>query len=849
MKHPVYWFLISSSLFASSSLCFADAKEETLSPADSYNGKTAGNQEFKPKTTTESNGITYTCVGNVCIAYAGLSGDGLSSSCFSDSSGNLSFIGNGYTLCFDNITTTASNPGAINVSSDGKTLNVSGFSLFSCAHCPPGTTGYGAIQTKGVSTFSGNNKLIFDNNCSTGEGGAIKCATGSNAELKLEGNSYVVFSGNSSQKKGGAIFTKKLTITADGPTLFSNNSVSNGSSPKGGAICLDDSGSECSLTANLGDITFDGNKIITTSDGSSTVKRNSIDLGSGGKFTKLSAKEGFGIFFYDPIADTGNNSEEIELNKTESSTHYTGKIVFSGEKLSEEEKQVADNLQSYFKQPLKISAGSLVLKDGVTLEAKKVTQEEGSNVVMDLGTTLQTPSSEGDTITLTNLDINVASLGGGGSAPDPAKVETKNSSKTVTINAVNLVDTDGNAYEYPILAASRPFTAIVATGTSPVTIPDSNPTNYIPPTHYGYQGNWTLAWAPGGTGNTQTATLTWEQTGYSPNPERVGSLVPNTLWGSFSDIRAIQNLMDVSVNGADYSRGFWVSGLANFLNKSGSDTKRKFRHHSAGYALGVYAQTPSEDIFSAAFCQLFGKDKDYFVSKNSSNVYAGSLYYQHISYWNAWQNLLQSTIGAEAPLVLNAQLTYCHASNNMKTNMTNTYVPKNVTISEIKGDWGNDCFGVEFGATAPIETASVLFDMYSPFLKLQLVHAHQDDFKENNSAEGRYFESSNLTNLSMPMGVKLERFSHADTASYNLTLAYAPDIVRSNPDCTASLLVSPTSAVWVTKANNLARHAFILKAGNYLALSQNMELFSQFGFELRGSCRTYNIDLGSKIQF
>ncbi|EPP33671.1 polymorphic outer membrane protein G family, partial [Chlamydia psittaci C6/98] len=33
---------------------------------------------------------------------------------------------------------------------------------------------------------------------------------------------------------------------------------------------------------------------------------------------------------------------------------------------------------------------------------------------MDLGTTLQTPSSGGEAIDLTNLDINIASLGGGG---------------------------------------------------------------------------------------------------------------------------------------------------------------------------------------------------------------------------------------------------------------------------------------------------------------------------------------------------------------------------------------------------------------------------------------------------
>ncbi|WP_041460212.1 polymorphic outer membrane protein middle domain-containing protein [Chlamydia psittaci] len=411
MKHPVYWFLISSSLIASNSLCFAEADQKTLTPAHSYNGIT-NSKPFQPLSTSNSNGTIYTCTGNVCITYAGLGDTGLSSSCFADTAGDLSFIGNGYTLCFDNITTTASNPGAINVSGSDKTLNVSGFSLFSCAYCPPGTTGYGAIKSAGNTTIKDNASLVFHKNCSTADGGVIYCkASSSTAELKMENNKNLVFSENSSNTKGGAIFTQKLTITSGGPTLFSNNSVSHASAPKGGAICLDDTSSECSLTANLGDITFDGNKIITTSG--STIKRNAIDLGTSGKFTKLNAKDGFGIFFYDPIANTGDTVTEIELNKTDSST-YTGKIVFSGERLSDKEKTDADNLKSYFKQPLKIGAGSLVLKDGVTLEAKKVTQTEGSTIVMDLGTTLQTPSSGGETITLTNLDINVASLGGGG---------------------------------------------------------------------------------------------------------------------------------------------------------------------------------------------------------------------------------------------------------------------------------------------------------------------------------------------------------------------------------------------------------------------------------------------------
>ncbi|CAG9045821.1 putative outer membrane protein pmp10 [Chlamydia abortus] len=407
MKHPVYWFLMSSSLFSSNSLGFAEEVQTTLTPSDSYNGNITS-EEFQVKET--KTGATYTCEGNVCISFAGKNTP-LKKSCFSETTQNLAFVGNGYTLCFDNITTTDSNPGAINVSGNDKTLDVTGFSLFSCAYCPPGTTGYGAIQTKGVTTLKDNSSLVFHRNCSTAEGGAIKCqSTGSNGRLKLVNNQKIVFSENSSNTKGGAIYADQLNINSGGPTLFSNNSVSHSSSPQGGAICLNDTNSKCSLTANLGDIVFDGNKIIKTDD--NTVTRNSIDLGSG-KFARLRAKDGFGIFFYDPIANTGDTTTEIELNKSDDGEFvtYTGKIVFSGERLSDEEKTHADNLKSYFKQPLKIGSGSLVLKDGVTLEAKKVTQTAGS-VIMDLGTTLQTPSSEGDAITLTNLDINVASLGG-----------------------------------------------------------------------------------------------------------------------------------------------------------------------------------------------------------------------------------------------------------------------------------------------------------------------------------------------------------------------------------------------------------------------------------------------------
>ncbi len=472
MKHPVYWFLLSSGLVASTYASFAAVDEKTLTSADSYDGNTAA-AAFTTQDNTSTDGTNYTCTGDICIAFAG-KGAALTNSCFNQSQGNLSFTGTGGSLCFDNINGGTTKPAAIEVAGADKTLSVTGFSLFSCISCPPGTTGHGAISSKGATAFDNDVKLLFQKNCSSDNGGAITCkgftlqntsnsatfadntsakaggalystgtttisnnnsvvfsgnsTTGTTSstggaisctdttnapELKLEGNKKLVFANNIAGTSGGAIHANKLIITAGGPTLFTNNSVTAAATPTGGAISLNGTSGECSLTAELGDIIFDGNTITTTTTPGST-KRNAIDLSSTGKFMKLNAREGFGIYFYDPIADNGDTTTEIELNQAGANSTYTGKIVFSGEKLTDAEKAIADNLKSSFKQPLKVGAGSLVLKDGVVVEAKSVSQTAGSAVVMDVGTTLQTPTTSGSTITLENLEINVSSLGGGG---------------------------------------------------------------------------------------------------------------------------------------------------------------------------------------------------------------------------------------------------------------------------------------------------------------------------------------------------------------------------------------------------------------------------------------------------
>ncbi|MFJ1510081.1 polymorphic outer membrane protein middle domain-containing protein, partial [Chlamydia crocodili] len=544
MKHPVYWFLISSGLIASTSLSFAQVTEEKLTSADSFNGNTAGNNTFTPKETSGPNGTNYTCEGDVCIANT----DTQNKSCFSQTGGDVSFIGNGFTLCFENINAGASKPGAIETTASDKSVTISGFSIFNCSFCPPGTTGSGSIKSTGTTTFDNDFSILFKKNCSTSAGGAINCkglnlkgtagtanfienkssenggaveasgastiegnsgtvsfsgntsakqggaihsnstttisnnnrvefskntttgtadssggaiccknGSGNSPELKFEGNQQLVFLENSSQVSGGAIYADKLTIISGGTTIFANNSVNAASNPQGGAICLSTSG-ECSLTADLGDIIFDGNTIIDTGNPGS-IKRNAIDLNTSGKFTQLRAKNGFGIYFYDPISNKGNTTPSLEINKTENTTNYNGRIVFSGETLSSAEKAITDNLTSTFKQPVTLSAGALILKDGVTLEAKSFTQTDGSAVIMDVGTTLQTPTTDGQTITLTNLSVNVASLGGGGvTSSSTAKVHSQTASQNVTVTAISFVDEDGNGYEYPILSKTHDFT-------------------------------------------------------------------------------------------------------------------------------------------------------------------------------------------------------------------------------------------------------------------------------------------------------------------------------------------------------------------------------------------------------
>ncbi|WP_155722359.1 autotransporter outer membrane beta-barrel domain-containing protein, partial [Chlamydia pecorum] len=290
----------------------------------------------------------------------------------------------------------------------------------------------------------------------------------------------------------------------------------------------------------------------------------------------------------------------------------------------------------------------------------------------------------------------------------------------------------------------------------------------------------------------------------------------------------------------------WASAIGNFFHRDninkGSEIQQGFRHRSAGYIIGASTPTIENNVLNLAFCQLFGRDKDRLVTKNHITSYAGSINFQHEGRLDYITNLLpRGSYSAWGPiaLMLNAQLTYCHSSNDMKTSYTQP------APQEVQSSWGNDGFGMEMGGLVSIPTQHFRwFSSYSPFVKVQLTYAHQEDFKESGEA-ARSFETSDLFNFGMPIGVKLEK--SMGLSSYDLSIAYVPDLIRSNPDCTTTLIISGDS--WQTFGTNLARNALLIRAGNYFTFSDSWEMFSQFAFELRSSSRSYSVDLGSKIRF
>ncbi len=703
----------------------------------------------------------------------------------------------------------------------------------------------GALHSTGDINISQNAYIAFKENqalaTGVGKGGAIYCLPqsggGSAPTVTLSEDKQLIFERNSALLGGGAIYAKELRISSGGPTLFQGNTVLTAAG-KGGAIAIDDSGT-LSISAEGGDIVFEGNTV----GAAGSVFHNAIDLGTSAKITTLRAAQGHSIYFYDPITVTGTTSlsDILYINGPDvgDKKEYSGTVVFSAEKLSATETQDPKNRTSTLLQNVVFESGTIILKDGVIFNANSFLQDSRSKLIMDLGTSLV--ASSGD-INLVTVEINADSLTNG----KKIKLSATTPQKDIYIDRpIVLAIANESFYQSRFLSESHSYDDILEldAGRNILIASDSRSIDAV---HYpyGYQGVWAIHWAD----DDKKVSISWAKQRYNPNPEQEAPLVPNLLWGSFIDIRSFQKFIEVGTEGAPYEKRFWVAGISNVLHRSRNENQRKFRHVSAGAVVGASTKMPGGDTLSMGFTQLFVHDKDYFINTNFAKTYAGSLRLQHeASLYSVVSVLLGEGgihktllpyVSKTLPFFFYGQLSYGYTDNRMKTEYT--------ALSTVHTSWGGSVWAGELGSRAAIENTSGrgFFQEYAPFIKVQAVYAHHDSFAES-GATARGFTETNLYNLAIPIGIKFEK--RFNEQYYNALVMYSPDVCRSNPECTTTVLSNLGS--WDTKGSNLARQACIAQASGFRSLGSSAELFGNLSFEWRGSSRNYTIDAGSKIKF
>ncbi|QVE48837.1 polymorphic outer membrane protein middle domain-containing protein [Chlamydia crocodili] len=584
---------------------------------------------------------------------------------------------------------------------------------------------------------------------------------------------------------------------------------------------------------------------------------------------------------------------------------YNGTIVFSGEKLSAEDAKNPLNAMSVINTDVSLEAGTLVLRSGAGLLVDSFVQKDGSLIIMDGGTSIITnvpavsnPSSKAASVpTVPNnvvpvvnassksdlkiiSDLVASSLinfkprGPSASAPAVSNSQVQNPDGSITITnlAVNLdslsggkvitlaatgtgnvtltgdlkfQDSSQNFYDNPML--NKNFSAnILDISTTTGGKVNTEGFNMIPQgstsSNVGYQGKWEVKEVKDASGKVSFE-LQWISTGYTPTPNRRATLVPNSLWCSAIDIRAIQQLVEVSTQGEDFHKGIWISGISNFFHRDSMKVQKGFRHISSGYVVGASTQPITDRVIDIAFCQMFGKSKDYHLAKTRSHIYAASIHTKREKLINHYKlsnkkGSILNKLPEQMPVIFDAQLSYSLSHNSMTT--------KHTPDPSSKGKWNNHCVAGELGSYLPIVIDNPFIEEFSPFMKLHVVFVQQEDFKETKGGDAnRNFQSAHFVNISLPIGMKFEKTNKYNI--YNISLIYQPDIYRDAPK--SKVFLPSTDTGWSTGATNLARQALIIDGCNHHHLTDSFEVFCHGAFELRESSRNYNLDLGGRYKF
>ncbi len=843
MKNSIYGVLLFSS-FALSIATELLADADTVNLAAGFNGSSS--ETFNVKQTNNVEGTTYTLTGAVSFANINKF-DQADTSCFANSAGDLTFTGSRRLLYFNNITSSAKGA-AISTTADAKTLTLSGCLSLIFYMSPKEDIGNGAIYSNSSMLIQQNSDVSFGYNKSAGKGSVILCEKSTSAgatspTLTIQNNGEFKVLANLSASSGGAIYAEKMLLSAGGNTVFQANVTQE----KGGAIAIAANG-EISLSADGGDLTFERNIIIENNE---TI-RNAIHLEDGAKFLQLRAAKDRSIYFHDPITTTGNVADRLTLNAANGATPYEGTIVFaSGVSYVN---SPLSKLYS-FSQDLTLAAGSLILKDDVLIKAKSFEQNQKSLLFMHPGTRLQTTNN----LSIKNLHLDLSKI-----AATAVEIAATADAAAIEICGPMVMHVDDEIfYNQEALADSLSFEClhVRAPHLDNITVDD---VPLIPittmETHRGYQGKWTVSWEEEHEmifGNVSTQpnkkmSLVWNPSGYIPfvggTGEFTTSLVPNSLWNLFLDTRFAQQAIET--NAQSPGNGIWISSLTNSFRKGSTENNHGFRHKSSGYVAGGKFQTLQDDIFSVGICQLFGRSKDFGSAKSKDKAFSGSLYAHHSRYLLPITRFLAGTsrsqprflsrIPKDFPINFDALISYSYGRNHMKV--------KYADHSQTTSSWNTYGYSAQIGSSLPcaLDVSHTFFQYVSPFVKLHWIYAHQVQFQEQ-GIKRRSFNNSNLKNLSLPIGLKIQGQS-LHHLSYELTGMYIADLYRCNPESVTSL-ISGGLLPWTTTAANLGKQAALLQGSGNLSLTSHINIFAQGTVEFRRSSYSYAMDAGSRVHF
>ncbi|WP_348663745.1 polymorphic outer membrane protein middle domain-containing protein [Chlamydia vaughanii] len=626
----------------------------------------------------------------------------------------------------------------------------------------------GAIYTEICRINKQEAPVIFSKNSAKRLGGAI-CAT--NTTLK-NNESTILFSQNSAEA-GGAIAAKNCSITALYPITFSNNSAG---SLGGGAIYLSGKTPRLYLHAHSADITFSGNTAVTCNN-AITIKDSSAEI-------SLLANKNHALIFYDPIRATEKSFLPVNINTTESPIHC-GSIIFSGEKLTPD-CQDKNNKTSIFNQPVHLNNGSLSIKNGAVLAVQEFKQNGG---LLNLG-----PGSMLTSYNSSGKDLVISSIGfclDEANSHLPAEIRS-GAAEIKLLGSPKIHDPDKLFYDNHLLASTTyqmkmTFKSDKNVNTDDFALEDIP----ILQDSYGYQGVWKFSLSQGKSQKHKILRALWSPTGaFVLRPEKEGSLVPSSVWTTFSGMHVSSDaILDNYVNNntlLPMNHLCIFGGVVSSIMEQDSSSYNNFSVTHAGHNIGIKLPFSPNTVVCATFTQLRGSShQNNLPGKSHSHMLLGTL--ATFKNWRA--------------LSLRSSVSYAEETHIMK----HTFSKKELT----RGSWKNQglrgTVGVSYAYPKGIRCLKI-----TPFVDLEYTVITQNPFIET-GYDPRYFSSSHLTNLALPTGVALEMrlFGVQYSLFTQFSMAYIKDLHRDNPLTTASLILNQHS--WKVSGVSIGQEAMSLK--------------------------------------